>query len=76
MKKYFILNNKQYIIASIIFVVAGILAGYIYYITVGCSTNGCAITSNPFISSLWGGLIGYLLSGVVFKKKKPTDNKE
>ena len=36
----------------------GSLAGYTYYALIGCSTGSCAITSNPWISTFWGGLIG------------------
>ncbi len=70
MKKYLALSNKQYLIVITIFSVAGILAGYVYYLEVGCTDNGCAITSNPYLSALWGGLIGYLIAGVLFSKKE------
>jgi len=73
MKKYLALSNKQYIVATVVFAATGILLGYIYYITIGCTANGCAITSNPYLSSLWGGLIGYLISGVIFSKKKTPE---
>ena len=41
--------------------IAGCLAGYAYYRFIGCS-GGCAITSSPYISTLYGGVIGLLLS--------------
>ena len=41
--------------------IAGCLAGYAYYRFFGCS-GGCAITSSPYISTLYGGVIGLLLS--------------
>ena len=34
-----------------------------YYYLVGCSTGACAITSNPFSSMLYMGVVGWLLSG-------------
>ena len=40
---------------------SGCLAGYAYYRFIGCS-GGCAITSSPYISTLYGGVIGLLLS--------------
>lgn len=36
----------------------GATAGFAYYATVGCESGGCPITSNPWISTGWGALIG------------------
>lgn len=49
----------------------GIVGGYLYYRLVGCNSGGCAITSNPYMSMLWGGLMGYLLADI-FKLKEKT----
>lgn len=54
---------------SLIGIILGIIGGYIYYIKIGCSSGSCPITSNPFMSMLWGGIIGYLV-GDLFKKRK------
>lgn len=40
-------------------VVIGGLAGFLYYHFVGCSSGSCAITSNPYISTLFGAGIGF-----------------
>lgn len=42
-------------------VFVGAIAGYLYYHYVGCSTGQCAITGNPYMSTVWGGLLGYFL---------------
>ncbi len=42
--------------------VLGAAGGYGWYRLVGCSTGSCPITSNPFISTLYGALIGLLVS--------------
>jgi len=42
-------------------IVIGALAGYLYYHFVGCESGTCAITSSPYISTLWGGMMGYFL---------------
>lgn len=55
---------------SIIGLVLGIAGGYIYYLKVGCVDGTCAITSNPWLSMLWGGAMGYLLFDMFRKKKK------
>jgi hypothetical protein len=39
----------------------GGLAGFLYYYFVGCSSGTCAITSNPYMSIIWGGLLGLFL---------------
>ncbi|MFH1121428.1 MAG: hypothetical protein V1775_16540 [Bacteroidota bacterium] len=56
--------------------VTGVIGGFIYYKTVGCSSGGCAITSNPYMSMLWGGLLGYLVADIFKMKdtKRPTEN--
>ena len=39
----------------------GGLAGYLYYHFIGCSSGTCAITSNPYMSILYGGFFGYFI---------------
>ncbi len=39
----------------------GTLGGYLYYHFVGCKNGSCAITSNPWLSMLWGAAVGYLV---------------
>ena len=43
--------------------VGGVL-GYGVYRFIGCSTGACPITSNPWISTIFGVVIGALFSGV------------
>lgn len=42
-------------------IVVGALAGYLYYHFVGCESGTCAITSSPYVSTLWGGMMGLLV---------------
>lgn len=46
-----------------LFVVVGALLGFGYHRFVGCRTGTCPITANPYISTLYGALMGLLLSG-------------
>ncbi len=45
-----------------LFTLGGALAGLAYYYLVGCSTGSCAITSSPFTTMAYVGVIGFLLS--------------
>lgn len=42
-------------------IVIGAIAGYMYYHFVGCESGTCAITSSPYVSTLWGGMMGLLV---------------
>lgn len=42
--------------------VLGALGGYGYYYFIGCSSGTCAITSRPLNSTLYGALIGFVLT--------------
>jgi len=45
----------------------GALSGFLYYYYVGCASGSCAITSNPFNSTIYGAVMGILLFDT-FKK--------
>jgi hypothetical protein len=42
-------------------IVIGGIAGYLYYHFVGCASGSCAITSNPYLSIIGGGFLGYFI---------------
>jgi elongation factor P hydroxylase len=52
--------------------VVGAAAGYAYFALVGCSSGSCAITSNPWNSTLYGAVMGLLTVG--WPEKKETTN--
>lgn len=56
-------------ILKIIGIPVGAIGGYLYYHFIGCQSGTCPITSNPYISVVYGALMGYLIFDL-FKKKK------
>jgi len=48
---------------SIIPMIIGGILGFSYYKFIGCSSGACPITSNPWISTLYGVLLGFMISG-------------
>lgn len=60
-------------ILKIIGIPVGMLGGFLYYYYIGCNSGTCPITSNPYISIIYGGLMGYLVFDLFKKKEKKTD---
>lgn len=44
-------------------IVLGGLFGYGLYRFVGCASGACPITSNPWVSTFYGMIMGVMLSG-------------
>jgi hypothetical protein len=65
---------KQIIYKRILPVLGGAILGFAYYYYIGCNNGSCAISSNPYISTTYGGLIGFLLSFPSKKKKKKHED--
>ncbi len=61
-----LLVNNKLVVAGVI---AGSLAGYLYWYYVGCATGTCMITSKPLNSTAYGAMMGGLLFSL-FKKEK------
>lgn len=61
---------KKIPLIALIGLVAGAIGGYIYYAKVGCVSGTCAITSNPWMSTAWGGAFGYLVFDMFNGRKK------
>jgi hypothetical protein len=64
----FFRTYRKPILASVI----GAIAGYSYYLLIGCSSGGCMISSNPFVSALYGALMGLVAVGWPETKKVNT----
>jgi len=50
----------SYLIAAAV----GAALGFLYYKFVGCATGACPITSNPLITTLYGGILGVLVVNI------------
>lgn len=50
------------ILKLILGAVIGGAAGFAYYRFVGCSTGACPLTSNPWISTIYGMFLGGMIA--------------
>jgi len=48
---------------TLIYIGAGGALGFAYHKLVGCQTGACPITANPYISTLYGALVGFIAGG-------------
>ena len=62
---------------TVALLLVGAIGGYLYWRFIGCTSGSCGITSNPFGSTLFGGLAGYLIGDSIkdFRKKKTIHEK-
>ncbi len=57
-------------------VLIGAALGFAYYKFIGCRSGVCPITSNPYISTGYGALLGFVLSLSGRDKKNKENTKE
>jgi uncharacterized membrane protein YeaQ/YmgE (transglycosylase-associated protein family) len=63
------------LILTILTFIIGAVVGFLYYKFIGCRSGSCPITSNPWTSTIFGALIGYLLlSTIIDKYYKNSDS--
>lgn len=48
----------------------GAIAGFLYWNYLGCENGTCLITSKPLNSTLYGGLMGWLVFSLFEKEQK------
>lgn len=54
----------------LIAVAVGGLAGYLYWVTIGCESGTCPITASPIRSVVWGSVMGALILSIFKKETK------
>ena len=55
-------KDKRKMLVSVLI---GAIAGYGFYYFIGCSTGTCPLTSNPWMSTGYGALLGWLAASTV-----------
>ncbi len=58
---------------TILGIALGAIGGFAYYYFVGCASGTCAITSQPFNSTLYGAVMGGLFVNL-FQSEKSKRN--
>jgi len=61
------LRNNRMWLYTLAYVVGGGLVGFAYHKLVGCRSGACPITANPYISTIYGALMGFLAGGMLGK---------
>lgn len=67
--------NGIAVLKKILPVAIGGMLGFAYYYFVGCRTGSCPISGNPYISTIYGAVIG-LIWGFQGRKKAEPKNDE
>lgn len=57
---------------KIIGIILGAIGGYAYYHYIGCLSGHCPISSNPWISTGYGALMGFLIAPSKTKPAEPV----
>ncbi|OFX73489.1 MAG: hypothetical protein A2X12_01705 [Bacteroidetes bacterium GWE2_29_8] len=70
--KIFIEENKK--VLYVVFGLLGGFGGFVYYYLVGCNSGTCPITSNPYMSIIWGVLLGVLTLNLFTENKNEQNS--
>jgi hypothetical protein len=56
-------RKRKMLLHTILYVAGGAVVGFGYHKIVGCRSGACPITANPYISTLYGALMGFFAGG-------------
>ncbi len=54
------------ILITIAGIVLGGAAGFLFYKFIGCTSGACPITRNPYLSTIYGMVLGFLITRAFF----------
>lgn len=57
--------GRKKMIKILIGVLAGGLAGFLYYRFIGCTSGACIISRNPYISTIYWAVLGGLVAHIL-----------
>jgi predicted membrane protein len=52
----------RYLIGALI---GGIFGYFVLYRLIGCSNGSCPLTANPYVSTIIGVILGFILAGII-----------
>lgn len=64
------IRRRLRLLPFVVLLALGAVGGYLYYRLVGCVSGTCPISSNPWISTAYGAVMGGLLGSVFTPSKK------
>ncbi len=57
------MREKRVILKAVIGVLVGALLGYfVLYKLIGCATGTCPITRDPYVSTMFGAIMGFIFA--------------
>lgn len=56
-------QGRNRVLRAFLFALGGAVIGFAYHRLIGCRTGACPITANPWISTGYGAMMGFLASG-------------
>ena len=56
-------GKRKMVLHMALYVVGGAAVGFGYHKIVGCRSGACPLTANPYISTLYGALVGFFAGG-------------
>lgn len=65
---------REIVLKRVLPVAAGGILGYAYYHFIGCNSGSCAITSNPYISTIYGAVLGLIFAFPTNKRNEKKEN--
>lgn len=70
------LLKKKKTIVILSGITLGLIAGFLYWKFIGCTSGTCPLTSNWHTSTLFGGVFGYLIADSIKLKDNKEEKKE